>query len=442
MTYYILRRLLYIIPVMGSILVLLFVLQDVTREDQFENLIGGDQSNVTYEEEKAIWSDLANRRGWNRPVFYFGFESPGWSSACYSAFSLSDQKFARQVGKYTLDPTQTIRLGEQLLMLKDQIKVNDSFKELSRLFALSEATQVIRYIDSNASPDASKMYDQVRAEIKKDSTEKSIFKAMPRLQWNGKNNRFHFFISSFFTSSWRSKIDGRPVFQKIWPAATITLFINVLALILLLIIGVPFGMYLFKVSNWRTALAEKILYFIYAMPLFWVATIIAMKGSDWGIVRGIPNLQAGETPSVLTFIRPENLGFLLLPILTIVVSVLVVVAIHMKRSMQEVGDNKFVFASRLRGLESGHVDRVHIRPNALFSIVTLVGNSLPGLISGSVVIEIIFNLPGMGRLLWQALYDYDWSLVFGVLFIGIFFSVLGQLLVDLYYRKINPQVAA
>lgn len=429
------------IPIFAVILLLLFFVQDLTRVAQFEKLVGGDlQTELSFDEEQALWQKISNRRGWDLPSFYFGFQHPGWSDTCYSLFPLSYHEFVRDIGRKTLDVDQTIAIGHMLLKLKADLRGRSDYGRLNELFKQNNAERVMSFIRATDMLNPIPFYTAAQKKLRSSHESKSIVSALPKLRWSGFENRFHFFIRSFLTSSFRSETDGRPIFRKIWPAFSITLFINLLALVIVLFIGVPLGQYLYKNENWRTRILEKLIYVIYAMPLFWLATIIAINGNNAGFLSGVPVLKSGEMPSIMTFLRFENIGFLILPVLTIVISVLVVVALHMKRSMQEVAENKYVFAARMRGENSVDIDKKHVRSNAVFSIITLIGSTLPGLVSGSVVIEIIFNLPGMGRLLWQALYDFDWVLVFGILFVGVVFSVIGQLITDLFYRKINPQV--
>ncbi|MEL7121474.1 MAG: ABC transporter permease, partial [Bacteroidota bacterium] len=78
--------------------------------------------------------------------------------------------------------------------------------------------------------------------------------------------------------------------------------------------------------------------------------------------------------------------------------------------------------------------------NALYPLITLIANMLPALIAGSVVIEQIFAIPGMGKLTIDAIFQRDWPVVYAVLMIGAFLTVLGILLADILYSLFDPRV--
>jgi len=108
--------------------------------------------------------------------------------------------------------------------------------------------------------------------------------------------------------------------------------------------------------------------------------------------------------------------------------------------MREALSQDFVLSARAKGVsEWGAVWR-HAFPNALLPILTLLGLSLPALISGSVILEPVFAIPGMGRLFWQAVFIRDYSLVMGLVTIAAFLTLLGNLLADLGYGMADPRI--
>jgi peptide/nickel transport system permease protein len=97
-------------------------------------------------------------------------------------------------------------------------------------------------------------------------------------------------------------------------------------------------------------------------------------------------------------------------------------------------------AMRAKGLAPAKVIFYHLLPNALIPVITLVSNYLPGALAGSLIIEVIFNIPGMGRLLFNSLFSGEYEICFGILLLVTVFTVLIFSLADLLYTWVNPQL--
>ena len=100
----------------------------------------------------------------------------------------------------------------------------------------------------------------------------------------------------------------------------------------------------------------------------------------------------------------------------------------------------YILTARAKGLKENRVVFVHALRNALLPIVTILGHSLPVLISGSFIIETIFAWPGMGRLGYEAIMNYDYPVVMGVGVIATFLTLLGILLSDITYALVDPRI--
>ena len=447
----IINRLLWLAPVLVILMVLLFVVDQQTTQDQLAKSSMDKNRESTAAESAKLANALALEKGWHLPPFYFGIHNRGWHPSMYLEVNPARRKMINDISRLTLNAKSTQRISEMLFSSLDQIRYGNSGlpESWQKLF-----TRYDRFGDFQAfwtSLSKRTKLEQAPAtletlvfEINTINQDKNILAAWPTFYWHGSKNRFHRFFSEYFISgSLRSNVDGKTIYKKIVPAISITLFINIISLILIILIGIPLGVKLFQhKSSVRDGISRTILYILFALPMFWIATLV-LSGASYAPVLGLtgtPQLNAGETPTVFTFLRLQNLTYLILPILSIVLALLAYIAVHVERSLIETNEKKFILAARTRGLNEIKITKSHNRPVAFYSILTLIGNSIPGLISGSIVIELIFNIPGMGRLLWQSLYAYDWNVVNGILIFGIVFSIVGQLLTDLAYHYFNPSL--
>jgi peptide/nickel transport system permease protein len=112
----------------------------------------------------------------------------------------------------------------------------------------------------------------------------------------------------------------------------------------------------------------------------------------------------------------------------------------MKQSVLHQFSQPYVRSLRLQGISERNIVRKHVIRNALFPIITIIGGSIPALLSGSLIIEVIYSIPGMGRLMYSSLLAKDWPVVFPVLMIGAFLTVVSYILTDVVYKWVDPRV--
>jgi peptide/nickel transport system permease protein len=101
---------------------------------------------------------------------------------------------------------------------------------------------------------------------------------------------------------------------------------------------------------------------------------------------------------------------------------------------------EYIITAQAKGLPAKMVLRKHAFRNALLPVITILGLSVPGLIGGSVILESIFSIPGMGQLFYAAVMARDYPTIMGILIIGAFLTLLGNLLADVCYAIADPRI--
>jgi peptide/nickel transport system permease protein len=114
----------------------------------------------------------------------------------------------------------------------------------------------------------------------------------------------------------------------------------------------------------------------------------------------------------------------------------------MRSSMLEVLRQDYILTARAKGLPSRLILFRHALRNALLPVITILGLSVPGLIGGSVIIETVFALPGLGQLFYAAVLARDYPLIMGNLVLGAALTLLGNLLADVGYGLADPRIRA
>ena len=131
---------------------------------------------------------------------------------------------------------------------------------------------------------------------------------------------------------------------------------------------------------------------------------------------------------------------MVLPVVCLTITALPIIVRLTKRSVLSESIQPYVRALKAKGLEKKAIYRRHIVPNALLPIVTLVSNSFPVALAGSLIVEIIFNIPGMGRLMYTSIFNYDWDVCFAILLLISIITSLVLLLADIIYSRLNPKI--
>ncbi len=232
--------------------------------------------------------------------------------------------------------------------------------------------------------------------------------------------------------SWRT---ASPVLSLIMQHLTVTLELSLVAIIVALIIGVPLG--IFSAVR-RDGILDNLSRFFallgLSIPVFWQGTMFIVILS--ALFRWAPPTR---------WIPPEadligSINMVLLPGFCLGTASAAVIMRMTRSSMLEVMSQDYVRTAYAKGLRDQLVIVRHALSNALIPVVTVAGLQIGYLLGGTVVVEEVFSLPGLGRLLLWAIYQRDYPTIQGViLFIAGMFMLL-NLLVDLLYAVLDPRV--
>ena len=233
-------------------------------------------------------------------------------------------------------------------------------------------------------------------------------------------------------TSWRA---GVPVLEFILSRLPVTLELTVIAIIVALFIGVPSGIVSALARNsWLDNSARIVALAGLSFPLPWQGTLVVL----------ILSLTVGWSPS-MNWVSPfedlwANLKIMLIPGICLGTVSAAVIMRMTRSSMLDVLGQDYVRTARAKGLGEWAVIIGHALKNGLIPVITVAGLQMGWLLGGSIVVEEIFTLPGLGRLLLWAIYQRDYPTVQGtVLFIAFMFMAL-NVLVDILYAFLDPRI--
>ncbi len=236
--------------------------------------------------------------------------------------------------------------------------------------------------------------------------------------------------------------DSRPVIDKILERIPITIFINVVSLLLILSLAIPIGVKSAVKQGSLFDRATTVFVFVgFAMPSFWLALLLMILFGvklEWLPISGIRSLNYMELSQVGRFL--DFAKHLILPVFIATFTGLAGMSRYMRSNMLEVIRQDYITTARAKGLDERTVIFRHALRNALLPVITLLGLAIPGLIGGSVIIETIFAIPGMGQLFYQSVMGRDYPTVMGILVIGAVLTLLGNLIADISYSFADPRI--
>jgi peptide/nickel transport system permease protein len=236
--------------------------------------------------------------------------------------------------------------------------------------------------------------------------------------------------------------DRRPVIDKIKERIPVTISINFFSMALIFFIGIPIGIYC---ARYKDSLLDKgltaFVFAGYAAPTFWIALLLMIFFGvylDWLPISGLKSFNYEEFSPIGKAV--DLVKHLVLPICISAFGGLAGISRYMKNSLLEVLRQEYIITAYAKGLPENMVLRKHALRNALLPVITILGLSVPGLIGGSVIFESIFSIPGMGQLFYMSVMSRDYPTIMGILVIGAFLTLLGNLIADIMYAVADPRI--
>ena len=231
---------------------------------------------------------------------------------------------------------------------------------------------------------------------------------------------------------------GEKVKEEILSRIPITLTINIVSIILIFIISLYFGIKsAMKKNSIFDRFTNQLSLLSFSMPSFYLALVLVLVFSIKFELFPIAGLHSVPNDGSLNYYL-DFAWHLTLPIFIIVFGGIGSLILYIRALTIEILKSDYIFFAKARGLDNKKILRYYILPNLYPPVITLLGLSLPGVIGGSVILETIFSIDGMGLLFYQSALSHDYPVIMGILIIGAFLTLIGNMFADLILLKLNP----
>ncbi len=239
--------------------------------------------------------------------------------------------------------------------------------------------------------------------------------------------------------------DHRPVLDKIAETLPITLTLNILSIIIIYIVSVPLG--IFSALHPKSIFDKFMtlcMFVLYSLPSFWVASllIVFLGGADYFDIFPIVGFVSDGAESLPWYGWLGNVAWhLVLPLACLTYGGFAFLSRFSRSSMLEVIRQDYIRTARAKGLSEWRVIFKHALRNSMIPLLTLMGTLLPALLGGSVIIEQIFSIPGMGRLSFESVLSRDYPTIMAIAAIDAVLTLISILIADVLYVAVDPRVS-
>ena len=492
---YILRRILIFIPTLIIISMLAFEISISAPGDPVERLLnstdteGGQGKNVKVTE--ALKQQKRHELGLDLPVFYI---SLGSLADCDTLYKIPDKAQRENLAHLTsihgnwekvsayyqaLQQTNTAlntlqsqantnEIKETLLNAKfTLISLMETAKDAAitnKIDTLQKLVSSIALANAGGLPSLKGEGLGVRfayASLKSHTTTWKTY--IPRLIFNGRHNQYHRWMfgsydgtgikGSYYTKGvvfgdfGVSYQDQQPIISRIKEKFVWSFTLAFLSVIISYLISIPIGVYAaYRKNSIFDRASGFILFALYSIPSFFMGLVLLLLFANpdmlnWFPESGIQNSAVFDEHWGWFQKLAHHAPYLVLPLITYTYASFAFISRQMRVGMLETMGQDYIRTARAKGLSEKNVVLKHALKNSLLPIITLFANVFPMAIAGSVIIETIFSIPGMGKEIYESILNLDFPMIVAVFTITGVLTLFGYLVTDILYAIADPRIS-
>lgn len=430
---YFFKRLLLFIPTIWLIAVIIFFLTKLSPGNPILNQLQEQElQNKQLQEEEL---QLVKKYGFNKALFYF---------------TIHRKTIPDTIHRIWQEPAKS-NLTHIAFECRNWSAVHHYYSTIKSELK-QQPSSYNKLIQSTTIKDIKNTYNSLNIDNKKiektinqlNNNQKSfIYNYIPTFSWQGFDNQFHLWLSGLLNGNFGySYVDDREISTKISQSIQWTLLLSLLSILLAFIIAIPTALKAAKdIDGSFDRIMSSLFLGMYSLPTFWVGTLLIIYFANQEYLAWFPAYGVGEIHAESSFyeITYTRVSHLFLPLVCWTYGSFAYIFKQLQNSLKIESEKAYFIAAKAKGVSTNQLYIKHALRNALLPLITIVGNIFPAVISGSFIIETIFSIPGMGRLSLEAFFSRDYPLIFTILLLASFLSLLGNFIADILYQKADPR---
>ena len=487
---YTIQRVLTFIPFLIAISLLSFVISINAPGDPVERLAKSAESEGSAQEQsgasKKIKAELRKKLGLDLPIFYLSIADLSTSDTLYKIqdkyHKATLEHLTHKSGNWQLVSDyykELLNLQSKHLKLNSK-EIHSSQNELD-LNTINEAVNQVGFeINSLLETSDDTLINLALDKLDNKISNYSFFNPLissfgnvksinnnlanssskwktyvPKINWYGSKNQYHLWL--FGNGKDRkgllrgdfgiSYIDSQPISTKIWQKIGISFSLSLISIFIAYLISIPIGIYsAYKKDSAVDKGFSLILFILYSMPSFFVGTLLLLQFANpdnlaWFPVSGIQDPTVFDPDWSFWEKIKHRMPFLILPIITYTYCSFAFLSRIMRVGMIDIVSQDYIRTARAKGLAEGKVILKHALRNSLLPVITVFAAIFPMAIGGSIIIEVIFSIPGMGVEVYNSILNYDYPMIITVFTLSGFLTMVGYLVADLLYAVVDPRIS-
>ncbi|MDC0204769.1 ABC transporter permease [Flavobacteriales bacterium] len=487
---YTIQRVLTFIPMLIAISLIAFIISINAPGDPVERLSKAAGNEGSAEQQsgasKKIKQELRKKLGLDLPIFYVSITDLASSDTLYRIqdkyHKANLEELTHQSGNWHAvsdyyNQLLSLQKKAEKINVKKFVESNPNLSlnivneannqfgfEISSLLETAEKEIVsLKFEKMNTLIESNNFLAHLGASLSivKSAHEKMFTNAtkwknyIPTIQWYGGKNQYHLWLFGNGNNRYGlvrgdfgiSYIDGQPIQDKIWKAVWISFSLSLISIFLAYLISIPIGIYsAYKKDSKVDRGMSLVLFILYSMPSFFVGTLLLLQFANpdnlsWFPVSGIQDPTLFDPNWSLWMKLKHRIPYLILPIITYTYGSFAFLSRIMRIGMIDVVSQDYIRTARAKGLGEGKVILKHALRNSLLPIITVFAAIFPMAVGGSIIIEMIFSIPGMGLEIINALYNYDYPMIITVFTLSGFLTMVGYLVADILYAVVDPRIS-
>jgi peptide/nickel transport system permease protein len=473
---YIFRRILLFIPTFFVITLLSFIILTSAPGDPVERMMTAAQStgdistqSVAQQEQRIYWT---HRLGLDLPVFYFSMHSFAEPDTLYKIADKADRSALTNLVSYYGNWELISRYYSSELNIEQALSHiapgadelnNDLSKarfEAATLKSISRR-EVIRYkihliksfyekyhLSDKTVDQLDQNFEQVTLNSSKWKNYFPVISFHPVNQYHrwlfGDGVATYGILNGDFGISYLTK---QPVWVMIKEKIGWSLFFTLFSVLLAYAISIPVAVRAAAKRNSHFDRFSSLIFFmLYSLPLFWVATLLLMSFSNTEAFNifpasGIKPVSGYPADATLLEKIKLSIPYLVLPTICYTYSSFAFLSRTLRVSMLEILNQDFIRTARAKGLSEKTVLWKHALKNSLLPVITMFANVFPLMLGGSVILENIFTIPGMGSTIYNSIEAQDYPMMVAVFTLTGILTMAGFLFSDLVYAMVDPRIS-
>ena len=487
---YTLKRILTFIPMLIAISLLSFVISINAPGDPVERLskAAGNEGSADQQSgaSKKIKQELRKKLGLDLPIFYLSITDLAASDTLYKVqdkyHKANLEALTHQSGNWGAvseyySSLLTLQKAHQIIDAKEIVSNDTSLSlnivneatnqfgfEIGSLLETSEETVVLLKFEKMNSllQNHVFLFDLKAPLLNVKQSRESLFTNatrwktyVPAISWYGGKNQYHLWLlgngkdrKGLLRGDFGiSYIDSQPIQDKIWQKVGISFSLSLISIFLAYLISIPIGIYsAYKKDSAADKGLSLVLFVLYSMPSFFVGTLLLLQFANpdnlsWFPVSGIQDPTLFNSEWSLWMKLKHRMPYLILPIITYTYGSFAFLSRIMRIGMIDVVSQDYIRTARAKGLGEGKVILKHALRNSLLPIITVFAAIFPMAIGGSIIIEVIFSIPGMGVEVFNSILNYDYPMIITVFTLSGFLTMIGYLVADILYAVVDPRIS-